>query len=388
MTTLINTPTGFETLVETIVAKYARNNSVTAVHFRTDGYPKSTTKGADPVWRYLPDALTAVCNLKRIADKSIEDMIKFDQHHISVAYEVTRHIIEGLCHEVSHANAYATDRDALETDPKLRRADEKLATENAKEWWIETVKENEIPLLPADLKELIISRVDNWPVDAMIYQKRMVENDWYAMTPPVPGIPETHFTFKEIWSTLTKIDLPKVVGPPVVETPPPPVRTVKDIMLGLYEKLSLHIYRGCSCYPDPDGIRRCFQQAHNVMWPVPLTEEEASVVVASSTYNEQGHWVKDAPIVGGQLTGHYKNKAEAPHIIPGYDLTILYNGKKIRRMIFPPNPNKTRPDGTFSATVLKVQQGEDILWINDPDHPEKDYTCQTVNGKYRSWTKK
>jgi hypothetical protein len=157
---------------------------------------------------------------------------------------------------------------------------------------------------------------------------------------------------------------------------------VQAIIKSVYGKIAHHIFRTCGFNPSMNPF---FTQREKIAEFIPLTADELCIVKNMDCYNESGQFRQNVPVTHG-LSGIYIDKAQT---LVGYTISMnIGNGNQIRRKFVPQNPWKKKADGSgqYSATALEAQQGNQILWILDPDAVDKSLCTRVRNNVLESNT--
>jgi len=151
------------------------------------------------------------------------------------------------------------------------------------------------------------------------------------------------------------------------------------IVKSIYMKIANHVFQTCGFNPSAQPF---FTQKAKIVELIPLNPEELMVAKAMDCYDGKGVYSKGVQITNG-LSGIFIDKAQE---LVGYHLYIcLQDGTQIIRRLVPQNPWKMKY-GTqeYSQTALDAQQGNQILWILDPNTKEKQYCARMYNGVLQS----
>jgi hypothetical protein len=161
--------------------------------------------------------------------------------------------------------------------------------------------------------------------------------------------------------------------PPIVL---PKSVNLQSVVYGLYLKIFTHIFQTCQYNPtDPTTP---FAAANNIAAWLPLDQYETMFVKEMTCYSadpaKRGVWCPGTPVEGA-ISGLLINKEKT---LPAYELTLSKpNGTQIKRKFIPQNPNKVK-NGALTGTAQLAKQGNQILWIIDPD--TKAYNIRVYNG--------
>lgn len=148
----------------------------------------------------------------------------------------------------------------------------------------------------------------------------------------------------------------------------------QTVLYGLYLKIFTHIFQTCQYNPTDPAIP--FAAAGNIAAWVPLDQYEAMFIKEMTCYSTDGEgtWCPCTP-VNGAISGLLIDKAK---LLPAYELTLSTpDGTQVKRKFIPQNPNKVKA-GAPTATALLAKQGNQIMWIIDPD--TKAYNIRVYNG--------
>jgi len=153
---------------------------------------------------------------------------------------------------------------------------------------------------------------------------------------------------------------------------------VQAIIKSVYGKIAHHIFSTCGFNPSMNPF---FAQHEKIVEFIPLTSDELCIVKHMDCYNESGQFRQNVEVTHG-ISGIYIDKAKT---LVGYTLSMnTGNGNQMRRKFVPQNPWKKKGDGNYSATALEAQQGNQILWILDPDAVDKSLCARIRNGVLES----
>ena len=147
------------------------------------------------------------------------------------------------------------------------------------------------------------------------------------------------------------------------------------IMKGLYLKLFAHIFNECGF----NG--RNYTNGFKIATPIQLTASENMVVKYMVCYDANGQIHMKQP-VDQWVSGIFINKANT---LPGYDLTLATpEGHEVRRKLITQDPDKEKSKGELSWSAQKAREGNQIIWIVDPDREDKQYAVRIFNGVMQS----
>jgi len=164
---------------------------------------------------------------------------------------------------------------------------------------------------------------------------------------------------------------------PVYESPQMDTASFQNVVKGLYLKIFQNIFQGCGFNPTGNPP---FMDGAKICEPVAITRQETMVVKSMLAYNQSGQ-VNNFNVENA-ISGLFMNREKT---LPGYDLTLTdVNGNSCRRKFIPQNPNKVRQDGQLSATAKLAREGHQIMWIIDPDSPDKQFALRVWNGVLQS----
>jgi len=150
----------------------------------------------------------------------------------------------------------------------------------------------------------------------------------------------------------------------------------QSVVYGLYLKVFSHIFQTCQYNPTDPATP--FAAANNIAAWLPLDQHEAMFVKEMTCYSadpaKRGVWCPGTPVEGA-ISGLLINKEKT---LPAYELTLSTpDGTQVRRKFIPQNPNKVK-NGALTGTAQLAKQGNQILWIIDPD--TKAYNIRVYNG--------
>jgi len=139
--------------------QFNESHGIVSILFRTDGYPELSDDGYT-TWVYQPDSLSVVCNIKDCIRSAIDLTRNSDDSlkSLSIKGQVWQNIIQGLFHEVHHAQSYMYNRPELDRSITARQIEEDEAREFEAEKLSEIAKE-------IDIEPILGEYIDN-----MIYQ--------------------------------------------------------------------------------------------------------------------------------------------------------------------------------------------------------------------------
>lgn len=154
--------------------------------------------------------------------------------------------------------------------------------------------------------------------------------------------------------------------------------TVKN----LYMKIFQHIFQSCGYNPAMGPGQPFFMQGAKIVEQLPLSAEEQAIIKEMECYNAQGQKMQGVQ-VQGWISGVFIDKAQ---MLPGFSLTMTDpGGNQIMRKFLPQNPWKVKY-GTqeYSSTALEAQQGNQIMWVIDPNAADKKMATRVYNGVLQS----
>ena len=147
----------------------------------------------------------------------------------------------------------------------------------------------------------------------------------------------------------------------------------KTVVYGLYLKIFNHIFQGCQY--NPTNQQMPFTGSGNIANWITLDANEAMFVKEMTCYSNDGAQKLPATPVDNAISGILIDKAGT---LPGYELTLsMPDGTQAKRKFIPQNPNKA-VNGTLTSTAQMAKNGNQILWIIDPD--TKGYGMRVLNG--------
>ena len=232
--------------------------------------------------------------------------------------------------------------------------------ENDPAWGIPTKNEIIIGMkTPADTNTTIVDTIPNTTT---------------TITPPTTQleIPEELNESTTIQQPVTP-DTP-IIGEKLYEDLGWDVAKIQTIIKSIYGKIANHIFSTCGFNPSMTPF---FAQHEKITEYIPLTPDELCIVKHMDCYNESGQFRQNVEVTHG-ISGIYIDKAKT---LIGYTLSMnIGNGDQIRRKFIPQNPWKKKADGNYSATALQAQQGNQILWVLDPDAADKSLCARIRNG--------
>jgi hypothetical protein len=170
-----------------------------------------------------------------------------------------------------------------------------------------------------------------------------------------------------------------VVGAGMYENLQWPDHKFQGVVKSIYGKIAQHIFHGCAFNPS---VNPFFTAKEKIVEVIPLTVDEMLVVRGMDCYGAQGKFRPGVAVEYG-ISGIFIDKAQT---LVGYTLYLNRgDGTQIRRKFVPQNPwNFKKGTQEYSGTALKAQEGNQILWIIDPDAADKQYAARMFNGVLES----
>jgi hypothetical protein len=140
--------------------------------------------------------------------------------------------------------------------------------------------------------------------------------------------------------------------------------TIKQVYLRLYHA----IFTKCGWTQNPQTGRFFFSNPGAVLNGVDISDiiryfGAANLVMEYNTLNAQGIGPVAESAANGMVRGTiFKNSG-----LPGFELFLNINGRRIKRVFVPQNPEKRNAQNAYSNTAVEAQSGHYLAWIIDGD---------------------
>jgi hypothetical protein len=156
----------------------------------------------------------------------------------------------------------------------------------------------------------------------------------------------------------------------------PALFAFQQTIKSLYTRLADHIFGSCGYNPLAPQV---FSQKDKIADMIPITADEAKIVVSMNHYNHLGQVIEGAPC-DNWVSGMFIDTAGT---LPGYVLTLKsYEGVLIHRKFVPQNPNKVSfKTKQPTKPALEAKAGHKILWVIDP--LDEKNSSRVYDGEYQ-----